>query len=87
MILTKFLIEGALKKLHPADCELIKLIFQIEKPDDWKAPWPPKTGDIGVYIGQKYEKNNKSVSEAAVRYRLKVIKEVWAGLREPLRRR
>lgn len=85
MILTEIELEDALSVLSAVDKELLLITFKIQKPDDWTAPWPPQISQIGKYLGLKYE--GKPLSEAAVRYRKKVVLESLRGLRTPLRRR
>jgi len=83
-ILTRIDLERALARLHPADAMMMKLIYQLEQPDDWSGRWPPKFEDIGHYIGVKYE--GAPLSEAAIRYRRDVVRAQWAGKRGKLRR-
>ena len=83
-ILARIDIEAALARLHPADREMIVLIFCLERPTDWTFRWPPKYEDIGVYIGLKYE--DRPLSEAAIRYRRDVVLGMWKGTRGALRR-
>lgn len=85
MILTLIELENVLGKLPDADREMLLLLFRVEMPEDWRWPWPPRVSQIGEYIGYKYE--GRPLSEAAVRYRKKVLLESMQGTRVPLRRR
>lgn len=85
MILNQIDVENELKKLNPADREMLLLMFKLYKPDDWTGRWPPKLAQIGDYIGRKFE--GKPLTEAAIRYRKKAALEQLRGTRPPLRRR
>lgn len=54
---------------------MVKLLYAIERPEDWQGSWPPKIAEIGVYIGMRF--NGKPLSEAAMRYRHKMLKRHW----------
>ena len=83
-LLTQIAIDSALALEHPADREMILMVFRIEVPSDYAGPWPPKYEDIGRHIGSKYE--GAPLSEAAIRYRRDVMLAKWQGLRGRLRR-
>ncbi len=83
-ILTLIDLERALAKLHPADAQMMRLVYKLEQPEDWEYRWPPRYEDIGCYIGLKYE--GSPLSEAAIRYRRDAIKGAWRGERGTLRR-
>lgn len=89
-ILTKIALEAALAPLHPADREMMLLIYYVWQPEDWEdRPWPPRLEDIGNYIGLKWPKPGHApapLSEAAIRYRELQIVAAWQGKRGPLRR-
>ena len=82
-LLAQIDVRNALAKLPPVDRELVMLVYQIHQPDDWTYPWPPKTCDIGTYIGLKFD--GRALSEATVRYRKKVAIQVMGGHRELLK--
>lgn len=65
--------ESVLKDLQPEERELILLMYKLWKPEDWKGRWPPKSSQIGDYIGRKFR--GKPLSESAVRYRKKIVIE------------
>lgn len=83
-ILTSIDLERALATEHPADREMILMVFRIEVPSDYVGPWPPKYEDIGRHIGTKFE--GAPLSEAAIRYRRDVMLARWRGIRGSLRR-
>lgn len=84
IIIDRIAIEDALEALPPEHCAMIKLMYGWDCPADWTGSWPPKITEIGTYIGNKYE--GKPLSEAAMRYRHKVIKRYWKKERGMLRR-
>jgi hypothetical protein len=77
-------IARALRRLHPEDALIIRLWFQLEQPEDWTWPWPPRCEDIGVYVGLRFR--GRAMSEAAVRYHRDAVLAMWHGERGPLRR-
>lgn len=86
-ILTHIALETALASLHPADREMMLLIYYVWQPEDWgERQWPPRLEDIGGYIGVKWEIPSAPLSEAAIRYRQIAIEQGWRGERGPLRR-
>lgn len=84
IILDRIAIEHELSKIDPADREMIILVCAWERPKDWLGSWPPKFSEIAEHIGIKYY--NKPLSEATIRYRLKMLQRMWQGKRGPLRR-
>lgn len=83
-ILTAVTVEAVLARLTPADRALMHLVYGIAPPEDYAGTWPPTHADIGFYIGMRFE--GYRLSEAAVRYRKKVILAMLRGERGPMRR-
>ena len=86
-ILTRVALEAALAPLDQDDREMLLIRYGIWQPPDWgDRPWPARLEDVGDYIGRKFETPPAPLSEAAIRYREKELRECWAGRRGPLRR-
>lgn len=83
-ILNRIAIDQALSLIDPADREMLILVSALERPGDWLGSWPPKFSEIAEHIGMKYY--DKPLSEATIRYRLKMLQQMWQGKRGPLRR-
>lgn len=65
-VLNRVTVEQQLARLEPESRTVLSLVFKIDQPTDWVAPWPPTYAAIGVYIGLKFR--NRPLSEAAIRY-------------------
>lgn len=83
-ILGQVAIDQALSQLTPSDAAMIRLVFQLEQPEDWGYRWPPRYDDIARYIGLKFE--GTPLSEATIRYRRNAVLAMWRGERGQLRR-
>lgn len=68
-ILNRVSVEALLAKLRPEYAEMLVLIYRLEHLADYTGTWPPTYDAIGHYIGTKFGKDHRPLSEAAIRYR------------------
>lgn len=83
-VLNRVSVDHVLRRLDEADAVMMRMVFRIEYPDDYAGGVPATFGDIGSYIGLRFE--GAPLSEAAIRYRRDVALGVLRGERDPLRR-
>jgi hypothetical protein len=79
-IINDIAIRQALSNLLPEDRDLISLVYNFDRPEDYEGPWPATLSHIGEYIGRKYK--GRPLAEATVRLRRDAVLRSWAQARE-----
>lgn len=70
-ILNRIAAEQTLERLSPEHADMLRILFEIERPADWEYGWPPTYDAVGKYIGLKYQ--GRVLSESTMRLRFRQL--------------
>lgn len=76
-LLTKVTIDAALADLTPIERDVIRMLFAYDQPADYTGQWPPTLGQVGVYVGTKYQ-HGRAMSDGRVAKLRDTILAKWS---------